>query len=206
MSEIRRQQEILRRYYGHNFAVEPYATAQSADTVIQPHTLATAEDYDLEAALEKLSGEELPFLQEANRNQAGTAPKSLVDFKGQQAHDEAWNTREAKDVQLLENVGRNTDIRRKTDNNSDLGATDTNRMIRLVLRPGMEMVRNGQMTPEQFVYNLRYGTESNGFYGGAGAPQTMLRRYISSARLNRLGDEAHKLTPDEIAFLDSLVQ
>lgn len=101
MAEIRKQQDILRRYYGTDFQVGSYATAQKGDTAIQPGNLATGADYDYEKALEVLGGNELPYLQESGRGQAGTAPSSLIDFKGDQARTDVNKLALEKDNQVL---------------------------------------------------------------------------------------------------------
>lgn len=116
IDQIRKQQSTLKQDYGQDFEISPYATMQSADTVIQPSNLAGAEDYELEAALEQLLGEELPFLTESTRSQAGTAPTSLVDFRGSDAKADVNAQLSALDNQFIDNL--TADQRNSVDSTS----------------------------------------------------------------------------------------
>lgn len=119
MGEIRKQQDILKRFYGTNFDIPSYATQQPGGMAITPENLATTADYDTENALEMLSESNLPYLNEANRSKAGTAPKSLVDFKGNEAHTTSKQLVTEKDSSSLDQVLQsNQDLANKIDNHS----------------------------------------------------------------------------------------
>ena len=153
MTEIRRQQDILKKYYGTNFDLPAYATKQAAANVVQPENLATAEDYDTEKALEMLSESELSTLSEANRNQAGTAPSSLLNFRGNEAAADVTNRLKTQDENFSNSQAWNIG-----PGPYDTPAQFTQQVSDYLTgkRPiGYDETMGGRITPETFIKTLQ---------------------------------------------------
>ncbi len=153
MTEIRRQQEILKKYYGTNFDLPAYATKQAAANVVQPENLATAEDYDTEKALEMLSESELSSLSEANRSKAGTAPSTLLDFRGNEAATDVTNRLRTQDENFSNsqswNVGPGPGESQASFNQTISG------YLTGAIPVGANETMNGRITPETFLKTLQ---------------------------------------------------
>ncbi len=152
IDEIRRQQGILKSNYGQNFEVSPYATSQSADA-IDPSAFASTNDYDTEKALEQLTGEDLPYLQESGRKNAGTAPSTLLNFRGSEAQNNAMEALKTQDTNYSNsqqwNVGPNYGQSQQAFN-QDLSNLLTGK------RPvGPNETMNGHITPETFLRTIQ---------------------------------------------------